>query len=137
MKLGVYSGECFHGVVGTPTGLVDFKGDEMYVGDIVLLYHNDHPNTELHHSSADHLTCVVDGRYNTYSDGHIQQVDGTFFVMGIKNVCDHCELNGEKWSVTVIKSHKDVVCGEHWDAFGFNYRSINENDKIQQRNENQ
>lgn len=122
MKLGIYSGKCFQGIVGTPANLKDAGGERLYVGDIVLIHHDDYPRSGLPFATCDHLTAVVDGRYTTYSDGKIVKHDGTMFVMGIKDICDSCKLNSDKWFVTLVKSHKHVIDGEHWEAYGFNYK---------------
>ena len=121
-RLAVYSGECFQGVIGYPTTMVNAKGERLYIGDIVMVYHKMYPNLKFHPTASGHFTCVVDNRYKTYTDGKIENQDGSCFVMGIANVCEDCNLNNDEWSVITVKSYKDVIEGEHWKAFGFNYR---------------
>ena len=36
-QLGVFSGECLIGVCGTETTLIDFKGETLKIGDIVVV----------------------------------------------------------------------------------------------------
>jgi hypothetical protein len=107
----VFSGNCLSGECGLPTGLKDWKGDELRTGDIVLIQKDGHV--------PDHLTVVVTDKWTTYSGGTYVAKDGPekFFVMGIKDALP------DDWAIVLVKSVGDVVPGEHWDAYGFNYRT--------------
>ena len=123
----VYSGKCYKGECGTPTAMTDVMGKPLRVGDIVLSFHEYHPSKEgFPPTACDHLTVVVDGRFVSYSDGSIESVDGSCFVMGLKGVCEDCVPDSDKWSVMLLKPWEDVVDGEHWAAFGFNYKEAAE-----------
>ena len=127
MKLGVYSGNCYRGECGKPTGMTDCKGAELFVGDIVSVFHESHPHPEFPLNLCDHFTVVVEDGYTTYSDGEIKKENGLgFFVMGIKNVCNSCTTKDDNWSVFKMKGYEDVIDGEHWKAYGFNYKKIGE-----------
>ena len=110
-KLYVFSGECLEGECGIETPLTDWAGNPLMTGDIVLIQKDGHV--------PDNLTVVVSDKWSTYSDGTYREKDGPeqFFIMGIKGA-----LPGE-WAVVRVKSYADVVPGEHWRAYGFNYRS--------------
>jgi len=108
--MNVYSGNCLNGKCGTKTPIIDSCDSELFVGDIVII-----TKIGSYHPS---LTVIVNGRYTTYSDGTIKDkgVDD-FFIMGIKNA------NLNEWIIKKAKSYKDVIDGENWKAFGFNYKS--------------
>ena len=112
--LSVFSGDCLKAVCGISTGYKDMNGEPLHTGDIVQVY------TELY--GPDSLTVVVGDAWTTYSNGVIECKDGPvhYFVMGIKDV--PLEYPGE-WRVRKVKGFEDVVCGEHWRAYGFNYRA--------------
>ena len=40
--------------------------------------------------------------------------------MGIKDV----DLSTEDWRVEIVKKYTDVIDGEHWKEFGFNYKDV-------------
>lgn len=98
----IYSGDYNYGETGIPTPHFDAGGNQLYTGDIVLVYTDTY--------GPDGLTVIVSDK------------DG-FFAMGIKNVMTTGEEDGDKWMVRRVKSHTDVVDGEHWHDYGFNYRS--------------
>lgn len=111
----VYSGVCREGCCGEVTPLKDHWDKLLYVGDIVVIYKEN--------SSPDGLTVVVSDRYTSFTDGtHIikPKDEVTYFIMGIKDCCLKPDLEG--WIVLKVKDHSDVVNGEHWKDFGFNYR---------------
>lgn len=114
----VYSGECRQTDTGLPTGIRCLGGEELRTGDIVLLFHQNESSSEPFFHG---LTVVTSDQWQSYSDGTHQEKDGelNFFVMGIKKV----SLNEDKeWMVSRVKSHADVVNGEHWRNYGFNFR---------------
>jgi len=128
--LGIFSGKCLKGVCGEITDLYDYKNNHLYIGDIVLVQYNEYG---LGFHSA-YMSVIVNNKFETFSDGSIiENKDYYSFVMGIANVTKK-ELAYENeegeltsgWVIEKIKSYKDVVNGEHWKDFGFNYRDIKE-----------
>ena len=97
----IYSGEVCEGETGIKTELKCDRGDYLYTGDIVILTAPD----QCVHTN---LTVIVSDK------------DG-LFAMGIKNIClsDPSKLEG--WSISKVKDHYEVVDGEHWKAYGFNF----------------
>lgn len=114
----VYSGNVRIGNVGEPTPLKDFTRKDLFVGDIVITSLID----EFGICNNNGLSVVCSDRWISYNDGTHIQKNGEieYFVMGIKNV-DFMGVDSEKWIVKKVKSHEDVVIGEHWKDFGFNY----------------
>ena len=105
----VYSGEmCCLGECGTKTKLLDTKGIELEVGDIVVVFNVTANGSFRHYPS---LSVVV------LSEEHY---DDKPFIMGIRMV----NLNdlANEWQVTRVKRWQDVVDGENWIEYGFNYR---------------
>lgn len=121
----VYFGECLHGICGVKTHLVESQTlKPLYVGDIVIIQYVE--NGFVTHG-IEHMTAVVNGKYTTYSDGTITEaIEDDFFIMGnakSKNfILDTFDDITEGWMVTRIKSFEDVIDGEHWKAYGFNYK---------------
>lgn len=111
----VYSGKCRLGKVGDETPFTDVRGNKLVVGDIVVIYAEDY--------TAEGLTVVVSDEFTTYSDGTHKIKEGPIkpFVMGIASI--DLEKPNE-WRVLKVKDAADVVDGEHWKAYGFNYSSI-------------
>ena len=112
--MNVYSGECEHGTCGMPTDLIDSTGAPLRVGDIVMVSSQGNGMTPWHHG----LSVVVENRPNL--TGNAPAPDA--YVMGIVSVDVN---NDEGWIVTRVKMWEDVVEGEHWKAYGFNYRMPN------------
>lgn len=108
----VYSGDCRKCEVGLETDLVDWNGDPLRTGDIVILIKDDMYNSG--------LTVVVSDQWTSYSDGtHVKREgDLEFYVMGIKSV-----VLGEGWQAVRVKKFEDVIEGERWPDYGFNYKS--------------
>lgn len=115
----VLSGTYREGNVGEPTNLIDSLGKELSVGDIVVILTKDNFGI----TSVCGLSCVVSDRYISYSDGTHKEKKGAveYFVMGIKRV-DYIDKDSENWHVIKIKDFADVVSGEHWKEYGFNYK---------------
>ena len=107
-KLSIYSGECFRGNVGGDPVAEDAFGKDLHVGDVVMLGNVRYIGTDAETITYDPLlsAVVVDG-------------DGVPFVMGIKT----CGFTDPEWQIHLVKKHSDVVAGEHWAAWGFNYRA--------------
>jgi len=103
--MNIYSGKVKQGVVGTATEFEDQSGKELHVGDIVIVWSGDYIGTDLEQwTPTKGLTAIVCDE------------DGPF-VMGIKN----CGFDDEKWRIQIVKKHWDVIQGEHWPEYGFNY----------------
>jgi len=108
--------------VGRPTGAVDMHGRELYTGDVVQLWHGSYIGTDLEEwMPSDGLTAIVAKQYQTYTDGTTVLLDenAPAFTMGIAG----CGISDDEWHVTLVKSHSDIIVGERFKAFGFNYRS--------------
>ena len=110
----VYSGECEHGTCGTPTKLIDNAGERLRVGDIVMVSSQESELAPWHHG----LSVVVENRPQL--TGNAPAPDA--YVMGIVSVDVN---NDEHWIVTRVKRWEDVIDGEHWKSYGFNYRNSN------------
>jgi len=114
----IYSGDCRKGKCGSPTNMKDIGGNSLFVGDIVLLLHAGE-----YYNGFEGLTAVVDDSYISYSDGsHIENPDGQrSYIMGIGD--EDITNKNSNWSVKRVKSYKNVVNGENWSEFGFNYKN--------------
>lgn len=120
----VYSGEYREGDVGTPTPLKDVRDKQLYVGDIVIIANVDSFGISFFHG----LSVVVSTKWTSYINGthELNEKPEEFFIMGIKDVDFMKEDSG--WYIRKVKSYKDVIDGEHWSDFGFNYREENNNE---------
>lgn len=108
----VYSGKCEHGKCGVETNLIDCAGNVLRVGDIVASFTED----EFGVNNFNGLTVVVEDRPALVGETE----DTGPFVMGIKKV-DF--MNDDKWNVRRLKRWEDVVDGEHWKDYGFNFKA--------------
>lgn len=122
--LAIFSGNCLEAICGIDTGAKDMHGEPLFTGDIVIIYSTKIVSTEYGPMTdyiAGGITAVVSDEWTTYTDGTYRSKEGKaeYFVMGIKSV--PMEDTGE-WRVRKVKSHQDVVLGEHWKDYGFNYR---------------
>jgi hypothetical protein len=100
MAFAVYSGKVRLCAVGVPVQATDYADKPLFTGDIVCI------DTPSSHSRPTLTVVVADG-------------DGPF-VMGIKSV--PMDAPGE-WNIWKLKDHRDVVDGEHWKAWGFNFKA--------------
>lgn len=117
----IFSGSCCICDVGIPTGEVDINGNDLYTGDIVQLWHGNFLGTDVEEwLPSSGVTAIVADQYQSYSNGKIELLDESPkpFTMGIKQ---HGVQSGE-WKLTLIKSHKDIISGERYISFGFNYK---------------
>jgi len=114
----VLCGECREGNVGEATNLCDTNGSPLYVGDIVCLATKDSFGISCFYG----ISVVVSDRWTTYSNGTHEEKLGliTHFVMGIKDV--DFMADDSEWYVKKVKSHSDVISGEHWIDYGFSYQ---------------
>jgi hypothetical protein len=121
-SLKVFSGDSCFCDVGMYTGYITSYGHEveLHTGDIVLVWHGDYLGTDVETwTPLDHLTIVVANQYQSFTDGSITTLpDSEPFVMGIRD----CGFADPAWKVQLLKSHKDVIEGEHWKSFGFSYK---------------
>ena len=99
--------DCDVGILATNIKSV-VDGEFVYTGDIVLVWHGHYVGTydEIWYP-ADSLTTVLFDQYHRYSD------EDQPFVMFYKKADFESE-----YKVQVVKSHKDVVNGEHWTFKG-------------------
>ncbi len=127
--MNIYSGECLQCECGINTPFKDIDGKELYTGDIVINYTIDKEG--LLECIPDNLTAVVMNKYTTYADGKIELKDESAkpFIMGIAS-CEpvfigpetQFKSDGNTWVVKKVKDYRDVISGEKWTAFGFNYK---------------
>lgn len=118
-NLGIYSGNCFNGICGEKTNLKDIYGNELFVGDMVVIYKKE---------DGVSLSAVLRHGYQTYTDGTVtQDLSGSYFVMGISSE-NHLDWNCQK-----VKSYKDCISGERWSYLGLNYNFLPE--KIEVKHE--
>jgi hypothetical protein len=118
----VFSGECQLCDTGIPAGGNDADGKPLHTGDIVAVYHGSFIGTELEQWDLTRgLTAVVADQYDSYSNGTARLKDGEphAYVMGIRV----CGFDSPAWRIVLLKKFSDVVDGENWKDFGFNYRS--------------
>lgn len=105
-QLTVFSGEVKMAECGELTPYFDMAGKQLRTGDIVVTF------TELY--VPDELTVVVKNQGNSW-----EAEFPDFYVMGIASV----PLNEDgEWKVRKLKDHSDVIEGESWTAYGFNYK---------------
>jgi len=117
----LFSGTCCLCDVGIPTGEKDIHGNELFTGDIVQLWHGNYIGTDIEEwLPSDGLTAIVGQQYQSYTDGTIEKLTDNpeLFTMGIAKI----GIQNEEWKVSLVKSHKDIIVGERFIAFGFNYR---------------
>lgn len=118
--LKVFSGDCCLCDVGMAVGAQDCEGRDLHTGDIVTIHSGEYLGTDAETwSLARPLTAVVADQYQSYSNGSItlRGESHSPFVMGIKT----CGFNDPAWRVQIVKKFSDVVEGERWTSWGFNY----------------
>ena len=123
--LQVFSGQCCFCDIGRKTGETDMHGKELFTGDIVQLWHGNFIGTDLEEwMPSDGLTAVVAKQYQTYCNWkgeayHLLE-DGNAepFTMGIRDA----GVQGGDWRVSLVKSHRDLIEGERFPAFGFSFK---------------
>ena len=93
---------------------------QLHTGDIVLIYKVCHADTDFEEHIFQGMTAVVANQYTSFTDGEVvvNEEPLQVFVMGIKDV----DISAEDWRVEIVKKYIDVVDGEHWKEFGFNYK---------------
>lgn len=117
----IYSGDCCMCDVGIPTKEKDMHGNELYSGDIVQLWHGNFLDTEIEEwLPSSGITAIVGKQYQSFTDGTVELIADTpkLFTMGIST----CGVQNHEWKVALIKSHEDIIMGERFASFGFNFR---------------
>jgi hypothetical protein len=117
----IYSGSCCLCDVGLPTNQQDVQGNDLFSGDIVMLWHGSHIGTDIEEwLSSDRLTAIVGNQYKSFSDGTIKLLTKKprLFTMGISS----CGIQNDEWKVSLIKSHLDIIPGEKYKNFELNYK---------------
>lgn len=129
--LRVFSGKSCLCDVGIEWNGYDRWGNklQLHTGDIVLLWNVFHADTDFEEHIFQGMTAVVANQYISYTDGEVvvNKEPPQVFVMGIKGV----DLSTEDWRVEIVKKYTDVIDGEHWKEFGFNYKDVELNVKQQ------
>ncbi|MDQ0022945.1 hypothetical protein J2X90_000731 [Variovorax paradoxus] len=106
--LHIFSGECDYGPIGLDVGEKDWHDRPLHTGDIVMLAHGDYIDTDAETWRTDpFLTAVL-----------VDRETGKPFAMGIKD----CGFADPEWRIEIVKKFSEVVHGERWPAWGFNYR---------------
>ena len=114
----IYSGTCRKCECGMPTGSKDMNGKALSTGDIVITYTEQHESIHL-----GSLTAIICNQYQTDSGGkdgrehRLNKDQGKFFAMGIYD----SGLDSNNWNILKVKDFSDVIDGEKWNEFGFNY----------------
>lgn len=121
----IKSGEVVIGRCGVAAG-EDTFGRELFVGDIVQIWHIEDNNADW---SSVSMTVIAECDSMT-------NLGVKPFAFGIANVtplaawdidCDHELFDGDEdaslngWVVSKVKDHSECVAGERWKSFGFNY----------------
>ena len=117
----IYSGSCCMCDCGIPANEKDMHGNDLFSGDIVQLWHGNFIGTDYGEwLPSSGLTAIVGNQYNSYATGEVELLTDTprLFTMGIAD----CGVQNERWKVSIVKSHKDIISGERFVSFGLNYR---------------
>ena len=118
----IFSGSSCFCDTGIPANEKDIHGNELFSGDIVQLWHGEYLGTDVEEwMPSSGLTAIVGNQYQSYTDGTIKTLTKTpvLFTMGIADN----GVQSEEWRVSLVKSHKDIIAGERFESFGFNYRA--------------
>lgn len=109
----IFSGSANQGKCGTATHMKDCTGQELFVGDMVLIYKPE-PNGSFVGDVT--LTAVVEDKLFLGGEDKLKP----HFVMGIRSCCEHEDFDG--WIVKRVKRWSQAVNKESWESFGFNYQ---------------
>lgn len=121
----VYRGECRLCETGIATDIEDDCDMQLHTGDIVMLYSVTSDLGVVHMVG---LTVIVANHYDNIQGLEPKRNDEKegFFVMGIKGagVKEKMEKYPETaWRVHLLKTFGDVIDGEGWKEYGFNYKN--------------
>lgn len=123
MSLKVFSGECCKCDVGLTVNGKDYDGKQLHTGDIVMISHGDYIGTDIEAwTEVTGLTVIVSDQYINYTGGVVvpnPDNEGPY-VMGLKS----CGFASPEWRVRIVKKYNDVIDGERWPEYGFNYRKV-------------
>lgn len=117
----IYSGTSCMCDTGIPTGEIDIHGNDLFSGDIVQLWHGNYLGTDLEEwMPSSGLTAIVGNQYQSYTNGEVVLLTDSprLFTMGIGDT----GIQNEEWKVSLVKSHKEIINGERFLSFGFNFR---------------
>lgn len=115
----IYSGKYCFCETGIETGETDMHGNELFTGDIVQLWHGNYVGTDLEEWFPESgLTAIVaEGHEGGWDDKPLSEI-GAPYTMGIKQ----SGVQGQLWKVSLVKSHRDIITGERFPSFGFNFK---------------
>lgn len=117
----IYSGTYCMCDTGMPTNEKDMHGKELFSGDIVQLWHGNWIGTDVEEwMPSSGLAAIVGNQYRSFSDGTTELItnEPKLFTMGIAD----CGVQNHQWRVSLVKSHKDIISGERFESYGFNYK---------------
>lgn len=119
VRMKIFSGRYCFCDVGIPTGETDMHGNELFTGDIVQLWHGSYLGSDCEEwlPSSGLTAIVAEGHEYGWPEKPLDSV-GEPFTMGIAD----CGVQDRDWKVSLVKSHRDIVDGERFPSFGFNYR---------------
>ena len=121
----IKSGHVVIGRCGIEAG-VDSFGKDLFVGDIVQIWHVKNNDTDW---SSVSMTVIAEC-------DSMNRLGVKPFAFGIANSpalmpwhldCDHENFEGDEdapingWVVSKVKNHLECISGECWKSFGFNY----------------
>jgi hypothetical protein len=114
----IYSGTCKLCECGRDASITDIDGLKLFTGDIIVIYTVDE-NGILGYIGG--LTAIVSNDFKNYL-GKVPYFSELAypFVMGLKSIVFSEEW--ESWAIKRVKSYLDVMPGEKWVEYGFNYR---------------
>jgi|DEB0MinimDraft_10_1074344.scaffolds.fasta_scaffold16840_4 hypothetical protein len=120
-KMKIFSGDVCKCDVGIPTNELDMHGNRLHTGDIVQLWHGEYIGEEFEQwLPSSGLTAIVADQYKSYYGGKHVLINEypKPFTMGIAS----CGVQNKEWKVALVKSYKDIIPGERFPCYGFNYR---------------
>ena len=128
----IYSGKVRACETGLPTPFIDAHEKPIFTGDIVAVYHEGYEGRwEI---GDDHFVVALAFNCTCYhgQEPIENEEKETPFIMGYKGCTPRKEPENTEtvlisdissliWHLIKVKSFEDVVDGEHWKEFGFNY----------------
>jgi len=114
---------------------VDVYEKPIFTGDIIAVYHEGYDGRwEI---GSDHFVVALAFHYeNFHGRDPVEKLEKeTPFIMGYGGCTPRKEPENSEtamvsstsdlvWHLVKVKGYQDVVHGEHWKEFGFNYREI-------------
>jgi hypothetical protein len=131
--LYIYSGKVRACQVGLSTPFIDAYEKPISTGDIVAVYHEGHDgHWEI---GSDHFVVALAFHFDCYQGQEpIEKAEKeTPFIMGYAGCQPRKEPENTEtalisdtsklvWHLVKVKGYEDVIHGEHWKEFGFNYQ---------------